>query len=77
MVWFVVSKITNILEMLCDGKCHGLDELREKIRLTEFQVIEAIRFLSQYNFVKVSQDSDRIEVSKDVQEFFAQTQAIN
>ena len=43
----VVSKITEVLEFLGDGKWHGLDELKAKMRLTAFQVHEIITFLGE------------------------------
>jgi DNA-binding IclR family transcriptional regulator len=69
----MVSKINSILEMLSDGKWHGMEELQQKAQLSQCQLREITVFLNQYGFVKVSLTSKKVRINKNVREFLSQT----
>ena len=45
-------KLQNIINLLCDGECHSLDELREETHLNERQIEATVAFLMKYGFVE-------------------------
>ena len=62
-----MPKIMMTLELLGDGKWHGIEELQLKldINLHEFQEIMA--FLSKYNFVNFEERNRRVKIKRDFQ----------
>jgi DNA-binding IclR family transcriptional regulator len=69
----MVSKINSILEMLGDGKWHGMEELQQKAQLSQRQLREITTFLNQYGFVKISLTNKKVRINKNVREFLSQT----
>jgi DNA-binding IclR family transcriptional regulator len=69
----MASKITDILEILSDGKWHGMEELQQKMQLSEHQTREITAFLNQYNFVRMNRTNKKIRIDKNVREFLTQT----
>jgi DNA-binding IclR family transcriptional regulator len=66
----VVSKIALILEILSDGKWHGIDELRRKLELDEDEVREIATFLSKYDFAKSDDENRKVRLNRDFQSFW-------
>jgi DNA-binding transcriptional regulator/RsmH inhibitor MraZ len=60
-----VSKITMALEILGDGKWHGIDELLSSLKLSEDKFRELTSFLNAYSFVKVDEKHGRVKISSD------------
>ena len=58
--------------MLCDGKWHRIEQLRQLLGLKDFEVGEIAKFLSDYDFVEVDEDNSRVRVSRDFRKILAQ-----
>jgi DNA-binding IclR family transcriptional regulator len=68
-----VSKITLILEMLGDGKWHGIEELQLRLGLNELKVQEVTSFLNKYDFVKIDKEHRKVKINRNFQKLRAQT----
>jgi DNA-binding IclR family transcriptional regulator len=68
----VVSKITMILEMLGDGKWHGIKELQLRLGLNELKVQEITMFLNKYDFVKIDKKQGKVKLNRNFQKLLAQ-----
>jgi DNA-binding IclR family transcriptional regulator len=69
----LVSKITLILEMLGDGKWHGIEELQLRLGLNELKVQEVTSFLNKYDFVKIDKEHRKVKINRNFQKLRAQT----
>lgn len=69
----LVSKITMILEVLDDGKWHGIVELQERLELNEREVQEITIFLTKYDFVKIDKEHERVRINRSFQRLLDQT----
>jgi DNA-binding IclR family transcriptional regulator len=67
-----VSKITMALEILGDGKWHGIDELLLSLGLSEDKFRELTSFLNAYSFVKVDEKHGRVKISSDFKKLLTQ-----
>lgn len=61
----MVSMFMLILESLNDVKWHGIDELRERVKLSERKFREIIDFLDKYGFVKFDHKKQKVRINKD------------
>jgi predicted transcriptional regulator len=68
----VVSKVMVILELLSDGKWHGVEELLLGAGLSEQKFQEITGFLSKYGFVKVDEENKKVKVNRDFQRLLIQ-----
>ena len=68
----MVSKITMILEMLGDGKWHGIKELQLRLGLNELKVQEVTSFLNKYDFVKIDKEHRKVKLDRNFQKLLAQ-----
>lgn len=69
----MVSKITMILEVLGDGKWHGIEELQLRLGLNEHKVKEITIFLNKYDFVKIDKEHGKVKINRNFQKLLAQT----
>ena len=67
------SKLQNILELLDDGRLHGLDELQEKTELSEKQTRELVAFLTEYGFAEINHGNKNVRISQAAKKLLAQT----
>ena len=67
-----MSKIAMALEMLSDGKWHGIEELLLSLQLSEQKFWEVTAFLGEYGFVKVDEKNRRVRINRDFQKVLAQ-----
>jgi len=67
------SKITMIIEILSDGKWHGIEELRQRMELDEYKVQEIATFLNRYDFAMIDRANRKVKISRNFQKFLAQT----
>jgi hypothetical protein len=67
------SKITMILEILNDGKWHGMEELQQRMELDEYKVQEITTFLNKYDFATIDDTNKKVKINRDFQKFLAQT----
>jgi DNA-binding IclR family transcriptional regulator len=61
-----------ILEMLGDGKWHGIEELRLRLGLNELKVQEITMFLNRYDFVKIDKEHRKVKLDRNFQKLLAQ-----
>ncbi len=64
-----------ILELLSDGRWHGVEELLSRAELNEQKVEEVTGFLSKYDFVKVDKKNKRVKINRDFRKLLAQPAA--
>jgi len=67
-----MSKIAMVLELLGDGKWHGIEELLLRLKLSEREFREVAAFLGRYGFVKVDEANRRVKINRDFQRLLAQ-----
>jgi len=68
-----VSKIAMVLELLGDGKWHGVEELQRRLALDEREVQEIMTFLNKYDFVKIGKEHGKVKINRAFQKLLAQT----
>ena len=51
--------------MLGDGKWNKIDQLKQLVGLSDHEVQEIARFLSQYDFVKIDEGKRRVRINRD------------
>ena len=68
----MVSKVMTILELLSDGKWHGIEDLLMKTGLNERKFQEITMFLSNYDFVKFDEEKRRVKINRDFRKLLAQ-----
>ena len=61
-----------ILELLSDGKWHGIEELLLRAGLSERKFWEVMGFLGEYGFVKSDEKNKKIKINRDFQRLLAQ-----
>jgi hypothetical protein len=69
----VVSEIAVLLEILGDGKWHGLTELQQQAGLAEYKVQGITGFLCRFDFAVVDEANNRVKVKREFQEFLMRT----
>ena len=69
----VVSEIAVLLEILGDGKWHGLTELQQQAGLAEYKVHGITGFLCRFDFAVVDEANRKVKVKRDFQEFLMRT----
>ncbi len=66
------STIAKILEMLNDKQWHTLREIQQKMKLNENQILQIIKFLKEYSFIIVNEETKEIKLEKTVPKFLTQ-----
>jgi hypothetical protein len=69
----VAFKISRVLELLGDGKWHGMQEVQQLMNLNEREIQEITRFLSKYDFAEVDKANKRVRATRDFQKILAQS----
>ncbi len=67
----MASKIAGVLEMLSDGKWHGLQAIRREMELNKDQSQQLALFLKEYQFVAFDRTKTKIRIKEDFQKFLA------
>ena len=65
------SKLGSILELLGDGKYHGVEELQEEIELSAEQTREILTFLTEYGFAEMNQRNEKARIRKDAKKLLS------
>ena len=68
-----MSKLAMVLDILSDGKWHGIDELQQRLELDEREVQEIAAFLSKYDFAKSDEENRKVRINRDFQKLLSQT----
>jgi hypothetical protein len=64
-------RISLLLKELGDGKWHNLDQLKQLLDLSDFEIKEVTRFLSQYDLAEFDKDPSRVRINKDFKKILA------
>ena len=64
-------RITMLLEKIGDGKWHKLDQLKQLMGFSDYELQEITKFLSQYSFAELDEDARRVRINKDFQKILA------
>lgn len=67
-------KISGILQLLCDGRWHLIEELQHCFGVSCFGFEKPIDFLSEFGFAVIDDDNLRIRVNSDFQDILLKTQ---
>ena len=54
-----------------DGKWHALDQLKQLMDFSDYELQEITEFLSQYDFAEFDEDAHRIRINRDLQKILA------
>ena len=57
-------KMTMLLEKIGDGKWHKLDQLKQVMGFSDYELQEITKFLSQYSFAELDEDARSVRISK-------------
>ena len=68
--------IDQILWLLKDGKWHDLKEITEKVSLPKFKAEIAVSFLSEYDFIQLSETARIVRLKPSMLEFIDEIQRI-
>ena len=68
----VTSKITIILEVLGDGKWHGVEDIRQQMDLTAGEMTEIVVFLGKYGFAEIDDANSRLKINPAFKKILAQ-----
>lgn len=66
----VIYLVDNILTLLEDGRWHNLIEIADKFKLLERDVGYIISFLTEFGFVDLNKDQNRVKISTSLHSFF-------
>jgi hypothetical protein len=59
-----------ILDILSDGKLHGIEELKAKINVNDFELKEILLFMSKFDFVEIV-DEKKVKSKKNFKRLIA------
>ena len=65
--------MTAILEMLRDGKWHKFEEIEQKTKTDEIQLLRIAEFLQDYNFIVIDESKKKAKIDKTAKEFLTET----
>jgi len=72
-----VPSIDELLELLEDGKWHGLNEIIEKSRLCKFKAETITNFLAEYAFVQLDKKCQKARLTPSALDFLKKIQRID
>jgi predicted transcriptional regulator len=61
-----------ILELLSDGKWHGIDELLVTVKLTEQKFRKVTEFLDKYGFIEFDHENRKVKINRDFRKLLVQ-----
>jgi len=65
--------MTAVLEILRDGKWHSFEEIEQKTKTDETQVLQIAEFLKDYNFIIIDATKKKAKIDKNAKEFLTET----
>jgi len=71
-----VPPIDEILEVLKDGKWHDLSEIAGNFRLHEFKAGMIMSFLTEYNFIDLDTQRQKVKLTHSVLNFLQKIQRL-
>ena len=64
-------RIAGVLEILSDGEWHTLEGVRRKMKLSRNQIQQVVKFLEEYEFVKLDEARMKMRIEEAVRRFLA------
>ena len=61
-----------ILEVLGDGKWHGLEEMQQQTNLTSEEMAEIAEFLGKYGFAEIDDANCKVKINRAFKKILAQ-----
>ena len=71
-----MSTIDETLSLLKDCKWHSLNEIIEKLALSEHQAEKVISFLDEYDFIKLNKDTNQVKIQSTILKFIEEIQRL-
>lgn len=68
--------IDEIMELLKDGKWHGMNEVTEKSRLSEFKAETVMSFLAEYDFIQLDKERRKARLTPPTLDFLEEIQRV-
>lgn len=68
--------IDQILLLLTDNKWHNLDELTQKVALSQAKLEQVINFLTEYDFIQMGQNPKKVKLKPQLLKFLTEIQQI-
>ena len=65
----MASRISEVLEILTDGRWHMLSEIKERTRLSECQIKKIVTFLKEYKFVATDDKDKEVKLEPVIWDF--------
>ena len=59
--------------MLRDGKWHKFEEIEQKTRTDEIQLLRIAEFLQDYNFIVIDESKKKAKIDRTAKEFLTET----
>jgi len=66
-----MAAIDRALEILKDGKWHSLDALMDELRLPKKVVERVLRFLAEFEFIRLDEEKQRVKIDHEIQGLYA------
>lgn len=66
------SRIAGILEILGDGRWHGIEELQQQANIDHYEMQKIAAFLSKYDLAMVDNANKKVKINRDFQKLLAQ-----
>jgi predicted transcriptional regulator len=70
-------EIYEILNFLKDGECHSLQEIIDGCSMQENKARLALKFLGQFDFIKMEEDEQKVSIPQKIRTFINQTDELN
>ena len=62
------ARLRSLLDILCDGKCHSLEELQTRAHLSQSQTRAAVTFLTEYGFAEMTDHNGKVRLTESAKE---------
>jgi len=63
-----MSIVEEVVDILKDGKRHGLSEIAETLKLTQKKTAEILQFLAEYDFASFDQKNNKAIIDPGLKE---------
>ncbi len=64
-----MAKIDDVLRLLENGKWHDLREMEENTQLHDCDISSILRFLVQYDFIKLDKEGKKAKLASSTRDF--------
>jgi hypothetical protein len=72
-VYQLSSKLSGIIDLLCDGNCYSQSELQNVAQLDEYQARAVVAFLTEFGFAEVSSENTKLRITIVARKLFAKS----